>query len=197
MKTRNPIALAMLLSATVVLSSTLSGCVAVVAGGAAVATKTATDPRTVGTQVDDVTLEARVNSALAKDQELKKEARIVTTAYHGVVLLTGQSPSSSLADRAKNIAIGVDGTEVVHNAIRQGKPVDIGTSSSDSWITTKIRSQLLTSDKVKSSNVKVITEDGEVYLLGLVTEEQGKAAAKVASEVSGVKRVITVFQYVK
>nr|WP_159565869.1 division/outer membrane stress-associated lipid-binding lipoprotein [Budvicia diplopodorum] len=185
-------ALAILLTTTM-----LHGCIAFVAGGAAVATKTATDPRTVGTQVDDVTLEARVSSAIAKDEQIKQEARIITTAYHGTVLLTGQSPKAELAERAKNIAVGVDGAETVHNAIRQGSKVDMGTASTDSWITTKIRSQLLTSDKVKSSNVKVVTENGEVFLMGLVTEDQGKEAASVASNVSGVKRVITVFQYVK
>lgn len=185
-------ALIILLSATL-----LQGCIAVVAGGAAVVTKTATDPRTVGTQVDDVTLEARVSSAIAKDLQIKQEARIITTAYLGSVLLTGQTPKPELSERAKNIAVGVDGAEIVHNAVRQGSPVEIGTASSDSWITTKIRSQLLTSDKVKSSNVKVVTENGEVFLMGLVTERQGKEVANVASNVSGVKRVITVFRYVK
>ena len=175
----------------------LNGCVAVVAGGAAVATKTATDPRTVGTQVDDVTLEARVSSAIAKDQEVKQDARVTTTAYQGNVLLTGQSPRPELSERAKNIALGVDGVQEVYSAIREGKPVELGTISSDSWITTKVRSQLLTSDKVKSSNVKVVTENGEVFLLGLVTEAQGKEAAKIASEVSGVKQVVTVFHYLK
>lgn len=192
MKMRNLAVLTILLSTVM-----LNGCVALFAGGAAVATKTATDPRTVGTQVDDVTLEARVSSAIAKDEEIKQEARIITTAYKGSVLLTGQSPTAELAERAKNIAVGVDGAQEVHNAVRQGKPVEIGTASKDSWITTKIRSQLLTSDKVKSSSVKVVTENGEVFLLGLVTEAQGQEAARIASEVDGVKHVITVFQYVK
>ncbi|SQI43189.1 Osmotically-inducible protein Y precursor [Leminorella richardii] len=192
MKTSKLTVLAVLLSTVM-----LNGCVAVVAGGAAVATKTATDPRTVGTQVDDVTLEARVSSAIAKDQEIKQDARVTTTAYQGGVLLTGQSPRSDLAERAKNIALGVEGVQEVYNAIRDGKPVELGRISSDSWITTKVRSQLLTSDKVKSSSVKVVTENGEVFLLGLVTDAQGKEAAKIASEVSGVKQVVTVFQHVK
>lgn len=73
----------------------LQGCIAgVVVGSAAVATKTATDPRSVGTRVDDGTLEAVVESALSKDQQLKKDARVVATAYQGKVLLTGQSPNA-------------------------------------------------------------------------------------------------------
>lgn len=176
----------------------LQGCIgAAVVGTAAVATKTATDPRTMGTQVDDGTLELRVNNALSKDEQLKKEARIGVTAYQGKVLLTGQAPTTALAEQAKKIALGTDGANEVYNEIRQGEPVGIGTASSDTWITTKVRSQLLGSDQVKSSNVKVTTENGEVFLLGLVTESEGKAAADVASRVSGVKHVTTAFTYIK
>ena len=183
-----------------VLSSALllQGCIAgVVVGSAAVATKTATDPRSVGTQVDDGTLEARVENALSKDQQLKKDARVVATAYQGKVLLTGQSPNADLTARAKQIAMGVEGTSEVYNEIRQGTPVSLSTASSDTWITTKVRSQLLTSDTVKSSNVKVTTENGEVFLLGLVTQQEGQSAAQIASQVSGVKHVTTAFTYIK
>lgn len=175
----------------------LQGCVgAVLVGSAAVATKTATDPRTVGTQVDDGTLELRVSNALIKDQQIKKEARVNVTAYQGKVLLTGQTPNAELASRAKQIALGVDGTTEVYNEIRNGEPVGLGTASSDTWITTKVRSQLLASDEVKSTNVKTTTENGEVFLLGLVTEREGKAAADIASRVSGVKHVTTAFSFI-
>jgi osmotically-inducible protein OsmY len=95
MKALSP--LAILLSALL-----LQGCVAAaVVGTAAVGTKAATDPRTVGTQVDDSTLELRV-SALSKDEQIKKQARINVTAYQGKVLLTGQSPTSDLSAREAN-----------------------------------------------------------------------------------------------
>ncbi|NIY47638.1 division/outer membrane stress-associated lipid-binding lipoprotein [Cedecea colo] len=180
--------------AVLITALALQGCVAAaVVGTAAVATKTATDPRTVGTQVDDGTLELRVNSALGKDEQLKKDARINVTAYQGKVLLTGQTLNTELASRAKQIALGVDGATEVYNEIRNKAPVGLGTASTDTWITTKVRSQLLASDQVKSSNVKVTTEDGEVFLLGLVTDREGKAAADTASRVSGVKHVTTAF----
>lgn len=187
------------LSALAVVMSALllQGCIAAaVVGTAAVGTKAATDPRTVGTQVDDGTLELRVNSALSKDEQIK-EARINVTAYQGKVLLAGQAPNPELASRAKQIAMGVEGTAEVFNEIRQGQPIGLGTASSDTWITTKVRSQLLGTDQVKSSNVKVTTENGEVFLLGLVTEREGKAAADIASRVSGVKHVTTAFTYIK
>ena len=174
------------LSALAVVMSALllQGCIAAaVVGTAAVGTKAATDPRTVGT--------------LSKDEQIKKEARINVTAYQGKVLLAGQAPTPELASRAKQIAMGVEGTAEVFNEIRQGQPIGLGTASSDTWITTKVRSQLLGTDQVKSSNVKVTTENGEVFLLGLVTEREGKAAADIASRVSGVKHVTTAFTYIK
>ncbi len=175
----------------------LQGCAAVVIGSAAVATKTATDPRTVGTQVDDGTLELRVANALATDKQIKSETHINATAYQGKVLLTGEAPSQEVADRAKQITTGVDGATEVYNEIRIGANASLGTMSSDTWITTKVRSQLLASDKVKSSNVKVTTEKGEVFLLGLVTEQEGQAAASIASQISGVKHVTTAFTLLK
>ncbi|MCS2148519.1 divisome-associated lipoprotein YraP [Scandinavium sp. H11S7] len=176
----------------------LQGCVAAaVVGTAAVGTKAATDPRTVGTQVDDSTLELRVNSALNKDEQLKKEARVNVMAWQGKVLLTGQAPSTDLASQAKQIAMGVDGTTEVFNEIRQGQPIGLGTASSDTWITTKVRSQMLGSDQVKSSAVKVTTENGEVFLMGTLTDREGKAAADIASRVSGVKHVTTAFTFIQ
>ncbi|MCT8342600.1 MULTISPECIES: division/outer membrane stress-associated lipid-binding lipoprotein [Photorhabdus] len=184
------------LLATICAAVMLQGCIgAVVVSSAAVATKTATDPRTIGQQVDDSTLEARVSNALNKDKQLKEQTRIITTAYQGKVLLTGQSPDSSLSDRAKQIASRVDGAHTVYNEIRQGKPVELGTASKDTWVTTKVRSKILASDSVKSSNIKVVTENGEVFLLGILTKQEGNAAAKIASETNGVKRVTTAFTY--
>lgn len=176
----------------------LQGCVgAVVVGTAAVATKTTTDPRTTGTQVDDTTLEMRVSSALSKDLQLKQDARVITVAYQGQVLLIGQAPDSEMSLKAQQIAENVDGVQDIYNEIRLGQPIGISRVSQDSWLTTKIRSKLLTSNQVKSSNVKVITENGEVFLLGLVTDKQAQSASQVASQTSGVQRVTTVFNYVR
>ncbi|PHM27456.1 division/outer membrane stress-associated lipid-binding lipoprotein [Xenorhabdus budapestensis] len=174
----------------------LQGCIgAAIIGSAAIATKAGTDPRTVGQQVDDTTLEARISNDISKDPQIKSRARIVTTVYEGKVLLTGQSPDMQLADRAKQIASKVEGVSVVYNEIRQGNPVALSTASLDTWLTTKVRSKILTSDAVKSSNIKIVTENGEVFLFGIVTKQEGADAAKIASETDGVKRVTTAFTY--
>lgn len=175
----------------------LQGCAAVVVGSAAVATRSATDPRTVGTQVDDGTLELRVANALGNNLDIRSKVHVNEMAYQGKVLLTGQAPNSQLSATAKQIAASVKGTNEVYNEIRIGKKVDLATSSTDTWITTKVRSKLLASDQVKSSNIKVTTENGEVFLMGLVTDQQGKAAANIASRVDGVRHVITAFTFIK
>ncbi|HBC3229747.1 TPA: divisome-associated lipoprotein YraP [Escherichia coli O146] len=189
----------LLYSAVVLISALLlqGGVAAAVVGTAAVGTKAASDPRSVGAQVDDEVLELRVSSALSKDEQIRKEARISEIAYQGRVLLIGQSPDRELSARARQIALGVDGVQEVYNEIRQGTPVSPVIMAGDAWLTTKIRSQLLTSARVKSSSVKVVIENSEVFLLGLVTEQEGRAAADVASRVSGVKRVTTAFSYIR
>lgn len=184
---------------TILLSAfLLQGCVAAaVVGVAGMTAKTITDPRTVGSQIDDSTLKARVCNAISKEKKLKGEFHIVVTVYQGKVLLTGQVPTPDVADYAKQIAMNVDGTTEVHNEIRTSKPIGMSTASTDMWITIKVRSRLLSGDSVKSSNVKVITENGEVFLLGLVTQEEGKSVAGIAARVSGVKKVLSAFTYVK
>ncbi|AEI74922.1 Uncharacterized protein yraP [Candidatus Moranella endobia PCVAL] len=173
----------------------LQGCVgAMVIGTAVVTTKTVTDPRTFGTQIDDGILEARVANALAKDQKVHKEARISNTVYQGKVLLTGQAPTSKLAEIAKQITMRVDGVTEVYNEIRQGQPVSLKCVLTDTWITTKIRAKLLIRT-VNVSKLKITTENGEVFLLGLVTNADGKASSAIASKVNGVKHVTAAFNY--
>lgn len=173
----------------------LQGCVAAVLGGAAAGTKVATDPRTMGTQVDDETLELKVENALDKDAQIQSESRVNAVSYSGRVLLIGQVPSESTKETATSLAKGVEGVTDVYNELRVGPKITIGQISKDSWITTQIKSKLLVDDRVKTTDVKVITENGEVFLLGSLTHAQADAAAEIASKISGVQKVVKVFKY--
>lgn len=173
----------------------LQGCVAAVLGGAAAGTKVATDPRTMGTQVDDETLELKVENALDKDAQIQSESRVNAVSYSARVLLIGQVPSESTKETATSLAKGVEGVTDVYNELRVGPKITIGQISKDSWITTQIKSKMLVDDRVKATNVKVITENSEVFLLGNVTPSQADAAAEIASKISGVKKVVKVFKY--
>lgn len=173
----------------------LQGCVAAAVVGGAAATKVVTDPRTVGTQVDDATLDARVSSALSKDAQLKEEGRVSAVSYSGRILLIGQVPNENLKGIAANLAKGAEGVTEVYNEIRIGQPISVWQQTKDSGITATIKSKLLINNQVKTTAVKTITENGEVFLMGSVTQDQGNATAEVARNVSGVTKVVKVFKY--
>lgn len=184
------------LSFGVVTMLMLQGCITTaVVGTAAVATKVATDPRSAGRQLDDETLEERVSYALGKDAQLQQDARINVVAYNGKVLLIGQAPDEASLEMAKNLAVGVDGVNEVYNEIRVSNKIGAMQIAKDSWITTQAKSKLLVSAEVKATDVKVITENGEVFVLGKLTESQGNAATESIRTISGVQKVITVFSY--
>lgn len=142
----------------------LQGCITTaVVTSAAVATKVATDPRTTGTQVDDEILEEKVAYNINKDEQIKQEARINVVAYNGKVLLIGQAPSMDVVENAKNLAAGAEGVTEIYNEIRQGEKIGFGQITQDSWITTQVKSKLLVNSEVKATEVKVVTENGEVF----------------------------------
>lgn len=176
----------------------LQGCIATaVVSTAAVATKVATDPRTAGRQLDDETLEEKVAYNLNKDAQLQEEARINVVSYNGKVLLIGQAPNEMAKDAAKSVAAGVEGVSEVYNEIRISPKIGVGQITKDGWITTKVKSKLFVNGEVKATEVKVITENGEVFLMGNLSHAQSDAAANVARYVSGVTRVIKVIAHSK
>ncbi|KDN10563.1 MULTISPECIES: division/outer membrane stress-associated lipid-binding lipoprotein [unclassified Gilliamella] len=174
---------------------TLQGCVAAVIGiGAGATAKVATDPRTAGTQVDDTTLSSRMSMKIKNNGPFFIGSRIVTSAYGGNILLTGQANNEQV-EKAESLAYQVEGVKKVYNQIRIGEPVGAGTITNDTWITTQVKSQLVLDAKTKARKIKVVTENGEVFLIGIVTSEEGKVAAEIASKVRGVKKVITLYTY--
>ncbi|MEG9529973.1 division/outer membrane stress-associated lipid-binding lipoprotein [Mannheimia indoligenes] len=174
----------------------LQGCITTaVVTSAAVATKVATDPRSTGTQVDDEILEEKVAYNINKDEQIKQEARINVVAYNGKVLLIGQAPSMDVVENAKNLAAGAEGVTEIYNEIRQGEKIGFGQITQDSWITTQVKSKLLVNGEVKATEVKVVTENSEVFLMGKVSQAQANAATEAARNVGGVTKVVKVFSY--
>ena len=174
-------------------ASGLQGCAVVAAGGAGAAV--ATDRRSAGTMVDDEAIELKVNNAIFSDDELNKKTHINATSYNAVVLLTGEAPSAALRERVVDLARRVDKVRRVHNEIAVAEPSPMKVRSQDTWITAQVKTKLLSNKQVSANNVKVVTENGSVYLMGIVTRAEAQAAAEAARHVSGVSRVVTVFEY--
>lgn len=175
--------------------SSLSACGLLIVGGTAATTATvATDRRTAGEQVDDQTIELRVSSEM--DKAFGDKARLVGTSYAGRLLLVGDVPSDADRERAVNIARGIPKVHSVDNYIRVGDLTPFSVRSNDTWITSKVKSQMVTTDGVPFRTIKVTTERGVVYLMGKVTADEGERAAKVASSITGVNKVVKLFTLV-
>ncbi|MFQ5643449.1 MAG: BON domain-containing protein [Thiogranum sp.] len=176
----------------------LNGCVpVVVVGGAAATAAVVHDRRTTGSIVEDEAIELRVINALSKDKELSKQSHINVTSYNYMVLLSGETPSEAFRTRAGEIARAQKQVRRVHNELVIAAPSSMMTRSSDALITTKVKSALF---KVKysgfdPSRVKVVTENGTVYLMGLLHRKEAEEVTEQARRISGVQRIVTLYQY--
>lgn len=187
-----------LLLASLALSglTVLSGCGALVVGGAAATTAAvATDRRTAGEQVEDQAIEMKAAAEMRKLFPDDK-ARVNATSYAGLLLLTGDVPTEQDKQKAEEAAKGVEKVKNVVNQIRVGDVTPLSVRTNDTWLTSKVRSVLINTKEVPSRTITVTTERGIVYLLGKVTDEEGRRAAKATASVVGVNKVVKLFEIV-
>jgi len=173
-------------------SLTLSGCTALVVGATAVGISAATDTRSVGTQLDDQTIEVRVITALQTDDRFD-ESRIQVVSFNRSVLLLGQVGNSSLRDLASHVVRNTKGVDRVHNELKVAPVISFGQISKDTYITSKIKAKFVADDVIKASDIKVVTEGGEVALMGIVSRDVAQQAIEIARNINGVTRVIDAF----
>ena len=188
------LALGALLTTTLLLNA----CVPlVVVGGATTTASVAHDRRTTGSVVEDQSIKIRIHAALGQDEEINTQAHINVSSFNGIVLLSGEAPTSAMRERAGNIARQSKKVRRVHNELQLAAPSSMMTRSSDSWITTKIKSSLLTvkQEGFDPTRIKVVTENGTVFLLGMVTHSEANAATEKTRQSSGVQRIVKLFEY--
>lgn len=173
----------------------LQGCIVAAVGVGAGVAKVASDPRTAGTQVDDTTLDSKISMKFKNEADYFKGSRIVASSYDGDVLLIGQAKSQAVIDRAVNITKSVEDVNKLYNQIQIGNIISASTMANDAWITTKVKAALVNDKNTKARDIKVITENGEVFLFGIVSREEGQIAAQITSKVSGVRLVKMLFRY--
>ena len=173
----------------------LQGCAAAVVAGGATSAAVAYDRRTTGTVIEDEGIELKAVKAFYSDKELNEQAHLNVISYNTVVLVTGEAPSEELRNRAVEIVRNLPKVTHVHNEIKIAAPSSMVSRSSDTLITTKVKSRLLTLKDFDGTRVKVVTENGVVYLMGLLTKEESDLATDAARQVSGVQKVVKLFQY--
>ncbi|GGI86698.1 BON domain-containing protein [Legionella impletisoli] len=176
------------------LSALLSGCIAVVAAGAA-GGLIVYDKRSVVMIEKDARIFHVVHKTIVTNPKFN-DSHIDVTSFNQVVLLTGQTPAASLKVLAEKIARQTPNVERVYNEITIGYPTSLSQRSQDTWITSQVRTQMLTKKGLESGSIRVVTENSVVYLMGIVTHKQANLAVDVARQVNGVTKVVKVFRYI-
>ncbi len=174
----------------------LAGCGLLIVGGTAATTAAvATDRRTTGEQVEDQAIELKVAAEMRKLFPNGK-ARVNSVSYAGLVLLTGDVPSEQDKQRAESAAKQVEKVKKVVNELRVGEITAVSVRTNDTWLTSKVKTTLINTKDVPSRTIVVTTERGIVYLLGKVTAQEGQLAGTAVSGVSGVNKVVKLFDVV-
>ncbi len=172
----------------------LQGCVAAVATGAAVGVMSAYDRRTTGVQTDDETTEWKAQQRVP--DRIKAASHINFTSYNRYILITGEVPNDEAKASVAELAGKLDNVKGVYNELGIGPVSTLTNRSNDGYITSKVKARLVDSNQISANHVKVITEAGTVYLMGLVNEREAKVAVAVARTTSGVRKVVNVMEIV-
>lgn len=163
------------------------------AGAAAIAM--VYDHRAIKLTLEDTAISNKIINKLKLYKDMWSNSHIEVTTFNHIVLLTGQTPNPEWRDIAFNIAKSTPDVDKTYNQITIEGPTSSLTRTSDSWITAKIRGEMLAEPDLKSSSIKVLTENGVVYLMGIVSKQQADIAVDIARKVSGVQRVMKIFFY--
>ncbi len=183
------------LGAVLLIISVLQGCAAVAVVAVTTGASMATDRRSIGNQIDDQSIEVEAYNEIAKNKSLNDKTNLHIISLNGSVLIIGQAPTTYLRDQAIKIINSINGVVRIHNQIRIGNLTSITTKTNDVWLTSKVKSALFSSDEVNGNTIKVITENAEVFLMGLVTKKEADTAINITRNISGVSRVFKAFEY--
>ena len=170
----------------------LQGCVPALVTGAAVSVMSAHDRRSTGTQTDDETIEWKARSRIP--DQYKNFSNVNFTTYNRRLLITGEAPNAEAKSAIEAEARKVDGVREVYNELGIGPVSPLGSRSNDSFITSKLKARLVDSNQISANHIKVVTERGIAYLMGIVNEREAKVAVAVARTTSGVLKVVNIME---
>jgi osmotically-inducible protein OsmY len=173
----------------------LQGCATAVVTGAATGASLAYDRRTAGTVIDDQGIEFKASLAIYNNKEIFDQSHINVTSYNGIILLTGETLTEELKQKVQRIVKGIHKVRSIHNELIIAAPSALPSRSSDAWITSKIKTKFAANESVDPFYVKVVTEHGIVYLMGIVSREEADHAVHIVTNSAGVQRVVKLFEY--
>jgi osmotically-inducible protein OsmY len=177
------------------LAATLQGCVLAVGAAAGGSALVATDRRTLGAQTEDREIQVK---ALSKISENVPDASHVNVAvFNRRVLITGEVPSDSFKQKAEAAVRTINNVNAIINELAVASASSFSSRTNDTYLEGRVKTALIGEKDISANNYKVVCERGNVYLMGLVTMDEGNRGADVASRVPGVLQVVKVFQYIQ
>jgi osmotically-inducible protein OsmY len=183
---------------TGLLAATLSlqGCVLVAVGAAGATTAAVVnDSRSFQTITDDKNIEFTALNRISKNAALSANSHVVVVSFNHAVLLAGQVPSQTIRQQVESLVQSLPKVARVYNELEIAPPTSSTIRSNDAWITTKVKTKMLETKDLHSGQIKVVTENSSVYLMGVVNHRQARLASDVARRIDGVQRVVTLFEY--
>ena len=153
------------------------------------------DPRTIGTVFDDERIERDARNFFRADGEIVSACHINVSSFNQLVLLSGECPTEKLRAEAETYTGQIAKVRQIFNEITLAAPSTLATRSNDSFVTTKVKTALFAVRDLPARNIKVVTESGIVFLMGMIDESSAKIAADVAANTRGVARVVKMFEY--
>ncbi len=175
--------------------SLLSGCTATLVGGTVGgAALVAQDRRTAGSFIEDQTLEIKARTVLRQHPDIAQSVHAAFTSYNRILLISGQATDAQARERVGELVSALPNLRKVHNELNLAAPSAWPSRWSDGYVTSKVKSRFLTTDGVNPLRIKVVTENGTVYLMGLVSRQEAETATQVARTTGGVQRVVRLFE---
>jgi len=174
----------------------LQGCVPLMIGaGGAAAYSSLEDRRTTGIQIEDEAIETRASNRIS--DRFGSRVHVNVTSYNRVALLTGEVPDDAARTEAEKIVRAVPNVREVTNDLQVAGISSYPARANDAYLTTKVRGRLFDTKRVSPVHLKVVTEAGAVYLMGVVSEAEAEEAVDIARNTGGVRKVVKVFEYCK
>jgi len=171
-----------------------TGCFGLAATGLIVGSVAMTDRRTLGAQTEDTSIE--IKAKLRINEQIRFPGGVSVTSYNRRILLTGQAANEDEKRRAEQVVRGVDNVRAVQNELQLAGQPGLTSTAADATTTAGVKAALIESKETPAASIKVVTESGVVYLMGLVTQKESQAAVRIASRVRGVQKVIAVFEVI-
>ena len=183
--------------ATLVMTTTLvTGCSTIVSSSREEPIREDVGNRTLGNIIEDEAIELKVMVNLSKGSAPLAQSHINVKSFNGQVLLTGQVPNEGVRQEAEQIVGQTREVKRIHNELEMAGPSSTIVRSNDIYLTSRVKLKLLSDKSIEGLRVKVVTENGIVYLMGLVSQREADQAVAIVREVPGVQRIVKVFEYV-